>query len=364
MADGTISKGGFGDPEAVIAAGAEAVIPKAIERMLLAADSSPSQEVYADYEPSGLTGFSELSVNKFLAATKVSATDFAHFRKVYAQERYGTWRSDDPVVKAVYPQWVAFNTKQSAEYVAAIARAFKEKRPAARFWITQRSCTGADDLKTLAIGNDNAAMADSLDGVLPQVYYGYGAAAAKRTALVVEEWRRTVDRLNPDCRLVPLLLNRYAGASVKNTPEMVRLQGLASVASGADGVSYYFVQHFDGEYYPHLLRMRQEMARYENFYVDGQRVDNLFELAGMGESKASMQSWPGVELKVQNPGWHMTAHQLGTKILLTLFNFDKDNELLFQENTKANFVAAENCAWKNGQVLLTTAEAAFLVFEL
>ncbi len=359
--DGQPSRGGFCDPEAVIADGAEAVIPQAIARLVQAVDTSPSQDVYIDYEPSGTTGFSERSVRKFLLEHQVSAEDFARFQAAYAREKYQIGRVDDEVVQAVYAKWFAFNTRQSAEYIGAIARDFKAHRPQARFWVTQRGTSGSD-ARTEAVGNDNAAMAASLDGVLPQIYCGYNAAAAKRAALVVEDWRRQIDRLNPDCRLVALLLNRYAGASVKNSPEMVRLQGLAAVASGADGVSYYFVQNFDGDYYPFLLRMRQDLARYEDFYVDGERVDGLFDLSGMGEGKVMMHVWPGVNVEVPNPGWHYTAHKLNGKILLTLFNFDKDNELLFKVKTAAPFESAENTTWNQGTALVTTAEAAFLLF--
>ena len=358
---GEPSKGGFCDPEAVIAEGATAVIPKAIERLVQAVDSSPSQAVYIDYEPTGITGFSERSIQKFMSEHQVSADDFARFREAYAREKHQVYRVEDAVVQAVYSKWTAFNTRQSAEYIGAIARDFKARRPEAQFWVTQ-SCTCGMDDKTRALGNDNSAMAAYLDGVLPQIYCGYGATAAKRSALVVEGWRRQINRLNPSCRLVPLLLNRYAGASVKNSPEMVRLQGLAAVASGADGVSYYFVQNFDGDYYPQLLRMRQDMARYEDFYVDGKRVDDRFDLSEMGEGKVPMHMWPGVSVEVPNPGWHYTAHQLNGKILLTLFNFDKDNELLFKVKTSAQFESAENCTWNKSAALVTTAEAAFLIF--
>ncbi len=141
---------------------------------------------------------------------------------------------------------------------------------------------------------------------------------------------RTMTQRGDKSSLWPLLLVRYSGASVCNPPERVRQQVLGSLAHGADGVVFYFPGMMDGPYWQMVARTAEEVARYEDFYLDGKRVEKEFALEGMPLGCAEVISWPGYKTRVDNPQWAYTAHELNGKVLLTLINLEESNDLIFQ----------------------------------
>ena len=323
---GKLQTGNFCDPQAVIELGPE-IISRAIDEMGKRVQNG-SGIATIDYEPTGNYGFSKLSIKAFLKKYNFSSGQFEKFMNAYAKEKYSIYKNQDPEIQAVYTKWIEFNSWQTQEYTGAIAKAFRKKFPGAKFELTCRNLVGTQDLAVRVIGNNNSSMAKYLDAIMPQIYCGYGSAAAKFAALEARKWKQTLQSLNPKCKLYPLLMIRYSGANVRNSPERIRQQTIGAIAEGADGVIYYYTQQLDARYWEQIAQLTNDLAMVEDYYLKGTRIDAQFKPVNMLKSSTEINRWPGYNVDIANPDWHYTAHSLNGKVLLTLFNYS-DNEMLF-----------------------------------
>ena len=64
----------------------------------------------------------------------------------------------------------------------------------------------------------------------------------------VQGWRATMDARKAQAKLWPLLLIRYPGADVSNSPLRVRQQILGALVSGAQGIVLYNPSNMDANY--------------------------------------------------------------------------------------------------------------------
>lgn len=283
-----------------------------------------------DYEPHGLGGFGPRAVARFQKEFGVSEADFQTFRDYLVKNGFEVFKSQDPLIAKTWKQWTAFRTAQAREYMKRLYEGFKAEYPQGRLAMTPNKSVGADSADTLALGCDNAAMALYTDIIMPQLYFGYGGAAVKYTMTMTRRWRSEMDAQRAKSSLWPLVLVRYSGAAPFNTPQRVRQQIVGSLASGADGVVLYFPGMMDAPYWQMLARTAEDAAKYEDFYLDGRRVESAYPLADMPQGLAQMSIWPDYTVSVENPQFAYTAHQLGGKVLLTLFNLEEANDLEFK----------------------------------
>src|SRR5690606_924269 len=128
------------------------------------------------------------------------------------------------------------------------------------------------------------------DIIMPQIYSGYGAANAKLALNMTAGWKREITQQNADTQLWPLLLVRYAGASVFNSPQRLYQQAIGSMAQGADGIMFYYPGNMDAPYWNMVARLNENLAKYENYYHNGKRVDEQFTLSELplGRTEVNM----------------------------------------------------------------------------
>jgi hypothetical protein len=186
---------------------------------------------------------------------------------------------------------------------------------------------------------------------LPQIYCGYGAAAAKLAMRITAGWRGEIAKQNAKTQLWPLLLVRYAGASPSNSPQRLYQQSIGAMANGADGVAYYYPDNMDAPYWSMVSKLNADLAKYEDFYHDGKRVDERFPLSLLPRGNTEVNMYPGYPEPVENPGWSFTAHELGNKVLLTLINLEEANDLVFGIDVgDVKYVSGENVEAISGKL--------------
>ncbi|MBE6359036.1 MAG: hypothetical protein E7057_07315 [Lentisphaerae bacterium] len=334
--DGKIYKSlNHGDPQSFISKGADAVAGAQIRKIAENCKSSGSI-IHLDYEPFGYSDFfTEESINKFLGQTGITRDKFDNFRAQYAKEWRNMIFNATPENKEIFYKWLDFTTNQSVEFIRILKAELKKYNPDIKLEITQTNSCGPRDSASLAYGHDNSAMALVCDTVQPQIYNGYDDAYAKYTILRMREWKQRVNSLNPQCKIMPLLLKSWSGAKSGNTPQMIYLQALGGFAEGMDGIGWYYVQNLDGDDMLMLHKLSCDVAKYEDFYTDGVRCDKEFTFTGMPLDEKTLLQKPHLK-KAVNSKWHYTAHKYNGKILLTLFNLsDKPLKFNWKYNGKS-----------------------------
>jgi hypothetical protein len=97
-----------------------------------------------------------------------------------------------------------------------------------------------------------------------------------------------------------------------------------------------------------LARANDVIAKYEDYYQDGKRVDDQFALSGLPVKTVNVDMYPYYQETVKNPDWSFTAHQLGSKVLLTLINLDDSQPLTFGINIDgAKVLSSQNAKLGN-----------------
>jgi hypothetical protein len=322
--------GDFSDPQCVLELPPEVNVP-GVHQLAEQARRGDGWATF-DYEPSPLRGFSKRSLAAFRDGYGLSGADIECLREAMRQLGRRTYLSEDPEISRLYRMWVAFRTTQVGQYMARINRGLKEAYPNAYLAVTVSSAYGEcnSDMTTLGYGTRAAALAPYVDAIMPQIYSGYNEVAVKRVMEAVQGWRDAIEAQQAQTRLVPVLLVRYAGATVRNSPARVRQQIVGAVACGAQGVLLYYPSNMDGSYWQMLNETTHQLAKYETFYHDGQRVDEHFAPHDMPERVATMAQYPGHQLTVTNPDWAYTAHALKGQNLVTFFNLRSEEDLTFE----------------------------------
>ena len=362
-AAGKAATGGYADPQSIIALPQNAVIP-GVKQLVDNAKIGDGIATF-DYEPRGTTGFSPAAIAKFKQEYNVSSVDFQKFQEYVAKDGSKTSQTTDPLIAKIWRQWVEFRSTQTSNYVRRISEAVKAQAPETRILVTPSASAGKKSKKTLALGVDSAAMAKYVDIIMPQIYSGYGAANAKLVMQMTESWHQEIQQQQAKTQLWPLLLVRYSGATVGNSPVRLRQQIIGSLAHGADGVGFYYPVNMDAPYWEMIARTSEDIAKYENYYQDGNRVDEQFPLSGMPTGSVQLPMYPNYNETVKNPNWDFTAHELAGKVLLTLMNLEEANDLVFDINIgNAKVLSTQNTEKSgNHQWLIAPGQIGFVVLQ-
>jgi len=317
----------YADPQSIIALPAGAEIP-GVKQLLAAAKLNGGYATF-DYEPNGLEGFSPASVKLFKERYRVSNEEFEKFREYVAKNALQTHLTQEEGIARNWRRWGEFRSEQTSNYMRRIYEAVKAQNADARVVVTPSRTAGKDSLGSFALGTDNSAMARYTDIIMPQLYSGYGGAQAKQVLQLTEAWHREIEQQKNGTRLWPLLLVRYSGATVFNSPERLRQQIIGTLAYGAHGVGFYYPGNMDGTYWEMLARTTEDIAKYEDFYQDGVDVSEQFKLSGLPINEVKIPMFPSYQDTVINPGWAFKAHRLNNRVLLTLINLEEANDLRF-----------------------------------
>lgn len=326
-ADGSLMVSDYADPQCVLSLPAGTEIPGVAQLVEAAAEHDNWATI--DYEPGIPSGFSQGALAQFARRTGYDEKDVAAFRQAVTQHGRRLYLTDDPKLAEMYAAWVDFRSDQVSRYIHRLATEMKIRHPDGRLAVTVNDGTDREDLKARGFGYVAADIASHVDAIMPQIYQGYDGTAVKHVMERVTLWRAALDERRAAAELVPILLVRYAGAAVFNSPARVRQQIIATLAAGADGFLLYFPANMDAPYWQMLRDTTREIAMFEAFYHDGKRVEGEFLPLGMPGGAKSLHQYPDHLVTVEDPDWAYTAHVLHDRYLLTVFNLHDDEELTF-----------------------------------
>lgn len=317
-----------------------------------------------DYEPGATVGFCPESIAMFKERHKVSDEDFDLFRAYMIKNGSKTYVTQDAKVAEIYGKWVSYRSWQTGEYVKRIQQEVRAIDPTIKLALTPNP--GYDDhgLATMGYGYNAATMAPYVDIIMPQIYIGYGGAGAKLTMEYTRHWREVLDKQGNDTKLWPIILIRYAGASVYNAPSRMRQQIIGTLARGANGVLLYYSSNMDARYWITLAQTSTEVAQFENYYQHGKKVGEQYPFLDMPTGSTEISRYPAHKLTVKDPQWETTAHELEGKVLLTLINLEEANDLVFTTKIPdgMKIVESKNVeAAGQGKWLVTPTDVGFVV---
>ena len=278
-----------------------------------------------DYEPTGVEeGFIPGSIADFKREYNVSDAEFETMQKGVAKKFFKYRHTASDAEKKVFDKWNDYQSRLSQEFIKALVSGIKKADPTLKFHNSTLDAMPRPDVKGSGLCADASLQAKYLDMIEPQLYIIGKAVAAKYVIMRTAEWKARIGKLNPNCILHPLLIVRYANTKTRNTPEYLRLQTIGAFAEGAGGVTYYFFQCFNAYDWAEMAETVRQLAAVEEFYVKGTRCDSEFQLGGVERGYHGWQSqFPDGKRKVMDYNWHMTAHRLGKRVVVTLFNLSE-----------------------------------------
>ena len=107
--------------------------------------------------------------------------------------------------------------------------------------------------------------------------------------------------------------------SMNPPPELIKLKVLRSFASGADGVSFWWWGPFDGDYYQSLAEATQIAAKYESFFLAGEKEISL-KIAS-----ASVKRYSTFTSKVGDQEFMLLLNHSSASMTVTLKNPSEKN---------------------------------------
>lgn len=319
-----------------------------------------------NYEITAGIGYIPESIAEFLNETGISEKDFQTMREQLLEYGYDHfWEKADARSGEVYQAWNRYQSVLHSEYFRALTSALKAELPGARMHNSCNDTLPPPDPKGKNLGEDASLEALYLDMICPQIYCGYNETAAKYAIMRTRQWKNRLAELGADCQLHPYFLIRFGGAGIRNSPAMLHLQTIGAAAEGADGVCYYYPQEFNANDWGALAATTRILAKYEDFYAEGTRCDSLVALKGAPERTEKYLTWPNAANYVRNPDWHLTAHELNGKVLVTVLNLQKKKLDVRLEFPNAMFLSDDGGDFnaETGKLTVRGEKTAFLLFE-
>lgn len=170
-------------------------------------------------------------------------------------------------------KWIEFCCRQSSEMCRIMQREVKKIKPDGK-WGFYSATPGFSTMETYRVNWKEAG--PYLDLALPS-YYAASDSVLDGTfnadmAKVIKELRSS----SPQPMQVWATLTAGYGrnGSISPSAELVKMQVLRSIASGMDGVTFWWWGPFDGWYYRKMAEATRLIADFEDFFRQGEKPDS------------------------------------------------------------------------------------------
>lgn len=292
----------------------EKLLPEYINHF--SADSPPAQMIVWDYEP----------MPKETCYCEKCRKAFMHYLKT---EKVPTV---EQINTTLYSKWFNFQVQLHAKIVKNCSKSIKKFFPATPFWICSDPLhTGRTKLTWCSLdpGNSDALV----DGHMPMPYYS-GIRCFDDIKLNVKEMIRPLyPIIAPTCNMKMF--------AIRYNPDKTLQNLLAAPANGCVGIGLYNGDDYDGLYLTKIMNGLRMLAKTEKYFF-AEKDDNLITVKTVRiyEQKAKDE---GREITIAFPDKNVlryTVFQKGGKMLLNLFNYDTQNELIVNiciPSSKLNF---------------------------
>ncbi|MBU0714532.1 MAG: hypothetical protein KJ964_04165 [Verrucomicrobia bacterium] len=183
------------------------------------------------------------------------------------------------VIKQKYARpWILFACHQSSDYARVVREELKRINPEAEFGVYSGNPSQATMEEYRANWEEIVKYIDTAY----LSYYSHIPAALDDTFTVgmqksISLLRRSAGR-NP-LKVVATLTPGYErGDMIQPTAELNKVQVLRSIATGTEGVSFWWWGPFDGKYYQKLAEASTLIADFEEFFLKGKEEDKFISL--------------------------------------------------------------------------------------
>lgn len=224
-------------------------------------------------------------------------------------------------------QWSAFRNAQTAETTKIIADFFRKNYPKSKIFDYDYVVDfSKPDYRNYykAVAKDPKLNEKYIDGHFAS-YYHY---TDKRAFDLIDI---NIKNLKKDYYVVAGLDRLgYLNSNEILSPRRMRMLLLASAVNGAKGFSIYSGEHFDGLYLQMFNRTMPLIAKMENTFQQGKRIDAQINITPLPYHIRKIKIGSKVK-KIIRPNWKdyfaSRAHKFNNNIIISLFNYNPTKKM-------------------------------------
>lgn len=227
-------------------------------------------------------------------------------------------------------QWFDYMVDLHARVIAKVAKIFKEELPDREFWLCSDNMYPGPRKISAWCGVDVSRSDAVLDGHMHMPYYA-GTRYFDDVDFNIRNLKKPFFPLNDPAERLWSFFRQY-------TPLKIRQNIIATAALGGKGFGFWPDDTLSGEYFHQIASAYGDVARVEDFYFNGKRVDEEFkftprnvrtkEITGDGgpmNSRKGLLTFPDFSRTLRT-----VAHEKDGKYVFTLFNYHEKEELLLE----------------------------------
>jgi hypothetical protein len=256
-------------------------------------------------------------------------------RKAFArQNKLKEVPSAEEIRKNYTDQWSKFRCAQTAETLKIMSEFFRRHYPKSKIYdydyvVDFRNPGYRSFYK--AVAKDPQLNEKHFDGHFASYYHFTDKNASELIDVNIKNLKKdyfvvaALDRLG------------YLNSNEVLSPARMRMLLLASAASGAKGFSVYPGEHFDGLYLQMLNKTMPLVAKLENYFQKGKRIDQQIKATPLPFVTRKIKIGNKTKIIVR-PNWKdyfcYRTHEKSGNIVLSLFNYNQERPLFTEISLK------------------------------
>lgn len=226
-------------------------------------------------------------------------------------------------------QWLDYMIRLHAEYIAKVAKIFREEAPGTEFWLC------SDNLHDPGTGRErvaawcavDAALSDSAIDLHMHMPYYTGTKYFDDVKYSIESLKKPFFPLNDPAETSLSFFRQY-------TPEKLKQNIIATAALGGAGFGLWPNDTFSGHYFHCIASAYELISGCEDFYADGKRVESQFAFTPENTISKEVTSGNGGKLMLHYPDFsrklRCLAHEKDGRFVFTLFNYDEKEPVILK----------------------------------
>ena len=226
-------------------------------------------------------------------------------------------------------QWLDYMIRLHAEYIAKVAKIFREEAPGTEFWLC------SDNLHDPGTGRErvaawcavDVALSDSVVDLHLHMPYYTGTKYYDDVKYNIESLKKPFFPLNDPAETSWSFFRQY-------TPEKLRQNIIATAALGGAGFGLWPDDTLSGHYFHSIASAYKLISGCEDFYADGKRVESQFAFTPENTISKEVTSGNGGKLMLHYPDFsrklRCLAHEKDGRLVFTLFNYDEKEPVILK----------------------------------
>jgi len=235
-------------------------------------------------------------------------------------------------IKGKYKQqWFKYMVQLHAEYIAKVVRIFREEYSDVKFWLCSDPMRSGKNRLSQWCAVDVSLSDNVLDGHMHMPYY-CGARYFDDIKFNIDTLKKPFFPINDPAERMLSFFRQY-------TPEKLKQNIIATAALGGVGFGLWPNDALSGDYMTAIANAYHEIAKVEDFYFTGKRVDKEFTFKAKNTLSKEVISKNKRKISINFPDFSLTsrniAHKKQGKYIFTLFNYDEKNPLILEVSGNA-----------------------------